>query len=93
MYKRQHEIEVRSISGSAQSLPSFASFIGSGGEESSFAVPPIVIGLVGLVFLAWCASLLLVRLRSDIEIDGMISNLGASKSQVIDAEIVTNGDD
>ena len=88
-----HEIEVRAISGSAQSLPSFASFIGSGGEESSFAVPPIVIGLVGLVFLAWCASLLLVRLRSDIEIDGMISNLRASKSQVIDAEIVTNGDD
>ena len=84
----EHEIEVRAVSGNSQSLPSFAMIQGIGGEESEFSVPPAVIGLVALVFTAWCASLVLVRLRSDVEIDDMISSIRGSKSEVFEAEIV-----
>ena len=82
------EFEVRAISGSSQSLPSFATVHGTSEGDSEFSVPPSVIGLVALVFFAWCASLVLVRLRTDVEIEGIISSLGNSKGQVIEAEIL-----
>ena len=84
----EHELEVRAVSGSSQSLPSFAIVQGISGGESEFSVPPAIIGLVALVFIAWCASLVFVRLRSDLEIDDMLSSIRGSKSEVLEAEIV-----
>ena len=54
----------------------------------------MVIVLVASVFAIWVASVVLVRMRSDGEIDGIISHLRGSKSVelipggAIDAEIL-----
>jgi subtilisin family serine protease len=87
------EFEVRAISGSSQSLPSFATVHGTRAGDIEFSVPPAVIALAVFVFIAWCASLVLVRLRSDIEIEGIISSMGGSKGQVMEAEILGDYDD
>ena len=47
-----------------------------------------MVGLVVLVAMAWVGSLVLVRLRSDEEIEGMLPVMGRSAEEVIDAELV-----
>tara|TARA_Y100000588_G_scaffold296806_1_gene317381 strand:- start:336 stop:2363 length:2028 start_codon:yes stop_codon:yes gene_type:complete len=85
----EHIVEVHAVSGSMHSLPVFYTVTGSGGESSGSSIPLSAIALVSLVFLAWCASLALVRFRSDDQIEGIISSFGNSGADVIDAEIIT----
>ncbi len=88
----QHVVEVHAVSGNMHSLPVFFSFTGTGNAENSASIPPIAIGLVSMVALAWVCSLVLVRYRTDEEIDGILQKLGKTSSQVIDAEIIQDSD-
>ena len=89
-----HMIEVRAVSGDSVSLPVIVTVHGTAGTSSDFSVPPLVIALLALVFAIWIASVALVRLRSDGEIDDIISRFRGSKSVdfmpggAIDAELL-----
>tara|TARA_B100000676_G_scaffold164982_1_gene162275 strand:- start:6495 stop:8633 length:2139 start_codon:yes stop_codon:yes gene_type:complete len=92
--KGPHIIEVRAVSGDSVSLPVIVTVNGTAESSTNFSVPPLVIALVGVVFTIWIASVVLVRLRSDGEIDEFISRLRGSKSVdfmpggAIDAELL-----
>jgi len=53
-------------------------------------VPPFVFALVALVGIAWISALVLIRVRSDDEIDGMITNLrnDSEIEDIIEAELL-----
>ena len=67
---------------------------GTSTSSDEFSVPPLVIALVATVFIIWAASVVLVRIRSDGEINDIISRLLGTKSVdfvpagVIDAELL-----
>ena len=87
-----HQIEIRAISGEASSLPVIVTVHGSAGGATDFSVPPIVIFGILAVLVIWVASLALVRLRSDGEIDNLISRLrkeeDSAVDEVLEAEII-----
>ena len=84
----QHTVEVHASAGGSHSLPVFYEVTGEGSGSSSQGVPTAVVGIVVLVAMAWVGSLVLVRLRSDEEIEGMLPSMGRSPEAVIDAELV-----
>tara|TARA_Y100001970_G_scaffold165369_1_gene202122 strand:+ start:127 stop:2241 length:2115 start_codon:yes stop_codon:yes gene_type:complete len=84
----QHTVEVHASAGDSHSLPVFYEVTGFGAGSSSQGVPTLVVGLVVLVAMAWVGSLVLVRLRSDEEIEGLLPSIGRSTEGVIDAELV-----
>ncbi|RJU86012.1 MAG: hypothetical protein DWB89_04535 [Candidatus Poseidoniales archaeon] len=84
----QHTVEVHASSGDSHSLPVFYEVMGDGAGFSPQGVPTAVIGLVVLVALAWVGSLVLVRLRSDEEIESMLPNMNRAIEDAIDAELV-----
>ena len=92
--KGPHMIEIRAVSGDSVSLPVIVTVNGSSTSSDEFSVPPLVIALVASVFIIWAASVILVRIRSDGEIDDIISRLFGTKSVdflpggVIDAELL-----
>ena len=79
-----HQIEIRAISGEASSLPVIVTVHGSAGGATDFSVPPIVIFGILAVLVIWVASLALVRLRSDGEIDNLLSRLRKEEDSVVD---------
>jgi len=81
-------VEVHAVSGDSHSLPVFFEVVGSGSDASADGVPSYVIGLVALVALAWVGSLVLVRFRSDDQIEGILHSLGNRGEQAMDAEII-----
>ena len=91
-----HQIEIRAISGEASSLPVIVTVHGSAGGATDFSVPPIVIFGILAVLVIWVASLALVRLRSDGEIDNLISRLrkeeDSAVDEVLEAEIIPEQD-
>ncbi len=92
--KGSHMIEIRAVSGDSVSLPVIVTVNGTSTSSDEFSVPPLVIALVASVFIIWAASVILVRIRSDGEIDDIISRLFGTKSVdflpggVIDAELL-----
>ncbi len=85
-----HKIEVHAVSGESSSLPVFANVVGTEGGESASGIPAIAIGFIALVALTWVSSLVLIRFRSDDEIDDMISNI-KNRNQiddVVEAELI-----
>ena len=84
----QHIVEVHAASGSSHSLPVFFEVVGSGTDSSANGIPPAVVGLLALVASAWIGSLVLIRFRSDDQIEGVLSSFGRQQNQVIDAEII-----
>jgi hypothetical protein len=84
----KHTIEVHAVSGSSHSLPVFFEVDVSGSESSANGIPSAVIGLVTLVASAWIGSLVLVRYRSDDQIEGLLSSFRRRQNQIIDAEII-----
>jgi hypothetical protein len=86
----QHKIEVHAISGESISLPVFADVIGTSGGESTTGIPAYAIGFVALVALTWISSLVLIRFRSDDEIDNIISNIKNQNhtEDVFEAELI-----
>jgi len=85
-----HKIEVHAVSGESSSLPVFANVVGTEGGESASGIPAIAIGFVALVALTWVSSLVLIRFRSDDEIDDMISNIKNRNliDDVVEAELI-----
>ncbi len=83
-----HTIEVHAVSGDFHSLPVFYEVAGYGSGSSANGIPSSVIGLVALVALAWVGSLVLVRFRSDEQIEGAMASFMNRKEQAIDAEII-----
>ncbi|PDH25663.1 MAG: hypothetical protein CND84_00915 [Marine Group II euryarchaeote MED-G35] len=83
-----HTIEVHAVSGDFHSLPVLYEVAGAGSGSSANGIPSWVIGLVALVALAWVGSLVLIRFRSDEQIEGMMTSFMNRKEQVIDAEII-----
>ena len=87
-----HQIEVRAILEDSSSLPVLVTVHGSAGSVTDFSVPPIVIVGILVVFVIWVASLSLVRLRSDGEIDSLISRLrkeeDSAVDEVLEAELI-----
>ena len=87
-----HQLEVRAISEGASSLPALVTVHGSAGSTSDFSVPPIVIIGILAVFVIWVASLSLVRLRSDGEINSLLSRLrneeDSAAEEVLEAELI-----
>ncbi len=79
-----HQIEVRAISEDFSSLPVLVTVHGSAGSVTDISVPPLVIAGILVVFVIWVASLSLVRLRSDSEIDSLISRLRKEEDSVVD---------
>jgi serine protease AprX len=84
----QHIVEVHAVSGGSHSLPVFFEVVGLGSGPSTNGTPSAVVGLVVLVASAWIGSLVLIRYRSDDQIEGLLSSLRRQHNQVIDAEIV-----
>ena len=85
-----HEIEVRAISGESNSLPVLATVHGLPGEGTEMSLSPFIIALIAIVFIIWAASIVLVQVRSDEEIDEIISSLRPPSAEVLDAEIVSD---
>ena len=87
-----HQIEVRAMAEGAFSLPVLVTVHGSAGSVTDFSVPPIVIVGILVVFVIWVASLSLVRLRSDGEIDNLISRFrkeeDSAVDEVLEAELI-----
>ncbi len=87
-----HQIEVRAISEDFSSLPVLVTVHGSAGSVTDISVPPLVIAGILVVFVIWVASLSLVRLRSDSEIDSLISRLrkeeDSAVDEVLEAELI-----
>ena len=92
--KGSHMVEIRAVSGDSVSLPVIVTVNGTSAVSAEFSVPPLVIALVATVFIIWAASVVLVRIRSDGEINDIISRLLGTKSVdfvpagVIDAELL-----
>ena len=91
-----HQIEVRAVSGESHSLPVLATVHGTSGSASNFSVPPLVIFGIVVVFVIWLASLSLVRLRSDGEIDSLLSRWrreeDSAVEEVLEAELIPEQD-
>ena len=91
-----HQIEVRAVSGESHSLPVLATVHGTSGSASNFSVPPLVIFGIVVVFVIWLASLSLVRLRSDGEIDSLLSRWrreeDSAVEEVLEAELIPEHD-
>ena len=91
-----HQIEVRAVSGESHSLPVLATAHGTAGSASNFSVPPLVIFGIVVVFVIWLASLSLVRLRSDGEIDSLLSRWRRDEDsaieEVLEAELIPEQD-
>ena len=91
-----HQIEVRAVSGENHSLPVLATAHGTAGSASNFSVPPLVIFGIVVVFVIWLASLSLVRLRSDGEIDSLLSRWrreeDSAVEEVLEAELIPEQD-
>ena len=91
-----HQIEVRAVSGESRSLPVLATAHGTAGSASNFSVPPLVIFGIVVVFVIWLASLSLVRLRSDGEIDSLLSRWRREEDsaieEVLEAELIPEQD-
>ncbi|MDP6563083.1 MAG: S8 family serine peptidase, partial [Candidatus Thalassarchaeum sp.] len=91
-----HQIEVRAVSGDGHSLPVLATVYGTAGSASDFSVPPLVIFGIGVVFVIWLASLSLVRMRSDGEIDSLLSRWrreeDSAVEEVLEAELIPEQD-
>jgi len=91
-----HQIEVRAVSGESHSLPVLATAHGTAGSASNFSVPPLVIFGIVVVFVIWLASLSLVRLRSDGEIDSLLSRWRREEDsaieEVLEAELIPEQD-
>ena len=91
-----HQIEVRAGSGESRSLPVLATAHGTAGSASNFSVPPLVIFGIVVVFVIWLASLSLVRLRSDGEIDSLLSRWRREEDsaieEVLEAELIPEQD-
>ena len=85
-----HTVEVHAVAGSMHSLPVFFKIEGTGGTSESLAIPPIAIGIVVVVALAWVASLVLVRMRSDDEIETMNNSIRNRNEieEVVEAELL-----
>ncbi len=87
-----HQLEVRAISEDDSSLPILVTVHGLAGNASEFSVPPIAIVGILAVFVIWVASLSLVRLRSDGEIDSLLSRLRSEEDsaveEVLEAELI-----
>ena len=87
-----HQLEVRAMAEGAFSLPILVTVHGSADTASEFSVPPIVIVGILVVFVIWIASLSLVRLRSDGEIDSLLSRLrneeDSAVEEVLEAELI-----
>ena len=79
-----HQIEVRAMAEGASSLPVLVTVHGSASSATDFTVPSIVIVGILVVFVIWVASLTLVRLRSDGEIDSLISRFRKEEDSVVD---------
>ena len=88
-----HEIEVRAISGESNSLPVLATVHGHSSDGTQTSLPPIIIAILAIVFIIWGASIVLVKVRSDEEIDGIISSIRLPSAEIIDAEIVSDIED
>ena len=69
---------------------------GTSGSASNFSVPPLVIFGIVVVFVIWLASLSLVRLRSDGEIDSLLSRWrreeDSAVEEVLEAELIPEHD-
>ena len=85
-----HEIEVRAISGESNSLPILATVHGLSSDGTPTSLSPIIIAILAIVFIIWGASIVLVQVRSDEEIDEIISALRPPSAEVLDAEIVSD---
>ena len=68
-----HVIEVRAVSDSGYSLPVLATVHGLGDENGPISIPPAIIAVVVGAFVIWVAALFIIRRKSDIEIESMIS--------------------
>ena len=68
----------------AFSLPVLVTVHGSASSATDFSVPSIIIVGIIIVFVIWVASLTLVRLRSDGEIDSLISIFRKEEDSVVD---------
>ena len=79
-----HQIEVRAMAEGAFSLPVLVTVHGSASSATDFSVPSIIIVGIIIVFVIWVASLTLVRLRSDGEIDSLISRFRKEEDSVVD---------
>ena len=69
-------------------MPSYATFNGTESASSDFGVPLSAVALVIFVFIAWCASVLIVRFRTDEQISDAITRLSTNPGDIIEAEIV-----
>ena len=72
------------------SLPVFFEIEGTGAVSESMSIPPIAIGIVIVVALAWVASLVLIRFRSDDEIEAIINSVRNRDEieEVVEAELI-----
>ena len=91
-----HQIEVRAVSGEGHSLPVIATVHGTVGSASDFSVPPLVIFGIVVVFVIWLSSLSLVRMRSDGEINSLLSRWRSEEDsvveEVLEAELIPEQD-
>ena len=85
-----HTVEVHAVAGVMHSLPVFFEIEGTGGASESLAIPPIAIGIVVIVALAWVASLVLIRMRSDDDIEAIINSVRNRDEieEVVEAELL-----
>ena len=85
-----HTVEVHAVAGAMHSLPVFFEITGTGSDSGSLAIPPIAIGIVVVVALAWVASLVLIRIRSDDEIEAIIDSVRNLDEidEVVEAELL-----
>jgi len=86
----EHTVEVHAVAGAMHSLPVFFEVTGSGSAESAMGIPPLAIGAVALVGLFWLSSLVLIRYRSDDEIEAIIDNVRSRDEidEVVEAELL-----
>ena len=86
-------MEVHAVAGAMHSLPVFFEIEGTGAGSESMSIPPIAIGIVIVVALAWVASLVLIRFRSDDEIEAIISSVRNRDEieDVVEAELLDLG--
>ena len=85
-----HTVEVHAVAGAMHSLPVFFEITGTESDSGSLAIPPIAIGIVVVVALAWVASLVLIRIRSDDEIEAIIDSVRNFDEidEVVEAELL-----
>ena len=85
-----HTVEVHAVTGAMHSLPVFFEIEGIGAVSESMSIPPIAIGIVIVVALAWVASLVLIRFRSDDDIEAIINSVRNRDEieEVVEAELL-----